>query len=68
MVLQIIWLIVLREKIFSIIEMSNNETEKDVESSDEAEVSEKHGDTNFDRECIVYLHSGLDSFNPGPPR
>jgi hypothetical protein len=48
--------------------MSNNETEKDVENSDEAEVSEKHGDTNFDRECIVYLHSGLDSFNPGPPR
>ena len=32
--------------------MSNNETEKDVENSDEAEVSEKHGDTNFDRECM----------------
>ena len=32
--------------------MSNNETEKDVENSDEAEVSEKIGDTNFDRECM----------------
>ena len=39
--------------------MSNNETEKDVENSEEADVSDKRGKTNFDRECMC---SGLDSF------
>ena len=40
--------------------MSNNEAEKDVENSDEAyDVSKKHGETNFVRECMC---SGLDSF------
>ena len=39
--------------------MSNNETEKDVENFEEADVSDKRGKTNFDRECMC---SGLDSF------
>ena len=46
MVLQII----LREKILLIIEMSNNETEKDVANSDEAEVSKKY---NTERQTLI---------------
>ena len=44
------------------IEMSINEAEKDVENSDEADVSETHGEANSDRGCM----SGLSSL--GVPR
>ena len=44
------------------IEMSINEAEKDVENSEEADVSETHGETNSDRGCM----SGLSSL--GVPR
>ena len=40
-----------------IIEMSNQEAEKDIENSDEADVSETHRETNSDRGCMSSLSS-----------
>ena len=58
---------ILREKILLIIEMSSNETEKDVENSDEADVSKKY---NTERQTLIASAcvAGLSSLGvPGVP-